>query len=68
MTDYTFRYTPHNTTIPLQQVGAPMFADQRFMDAAAARINQRNIVYVISNTCPLYVEKEKRRRLLDGYC
>lgn len=29
-----------------KQVGAPMFADQRFMDATAARLNQRNIVYV----------------------
>jgi hypothetical protein len=32
--------------IDVLTVGAPMFADQNFMDATAKRLNQRNIVYV----------------------
>lgn len=32
--------------IDVLTVGAPMFADQTFMDATAKRLNQRNIVYV----------------------
>lgn len=32
--------------IDVLTVGAPMFADQRFMDATAQGLNQRNIVYV----------------------
>lgn len=32
-----------------------MFADQRFMDATAARLNQRNIVYVPQNKTPTHL-------------